>query len=382
MKRTFLYLLFLLCVPSLMGQTRKQMEEDLLNLPEMKNLGVMFISEPSDDEPFYTFKAVEPHQNHLTTLYWFHVYTKPKYEIRYYDIVTDSDCSLADWRKSLQPLAESVVQSDTKGLLQQYESAELGYAVQVKDGKVLLNFNTAKMKDTSYFKNSVLTLGDKSYEVSGLSAPCRGIFVGDIGQDTHPILCMLLENGKVEILSLFNAARTVNDFGFLSSGCLPGLSDIVSFESGGGGPFEDDEGETRYSYTTVYAIDKNHQRHEIELFIGDGQAKCQAEDRTYQLNLTDDWKIKLTEKQNNGLTAELWGRFRDLGHNDTYDQYDIEYHTMNLKEVQRYSPALGQIGGVQGKFKLNTANANQWIISLLNHPLIQEDTPIRLQCIF
>ena len=37
---------------------------------------------------------------HFATSFWFHVYTAPEYEIRIYDVVSDSEMTLAEWRDS------------------------------------------------------------------------------------------------------------------------------------------------------------------------------------------------------------------------------------------------------------------------------------------
>lgn len=80
--------------------TKKQIEAELLKLPEMKNLALACVSEPSNNEPFYTFHGLEHHDTHTTTVIWFHVYIKPDYQIKVYDIVTDSDLTLEQWRQS------------------------------------------------------------------------------------------------------------------------------------------------------------------------------------------------------------------------------------------------------------------------------------------
>jgi len=78
----------------------ERITKDILSLPEMKfkNASVMFVTEPSDTEPYYTFKGGSNVETHFATSFWFHVYTSPTDEIKVYDIVTDSEMTLEEWR--------------------------------------------------------------------------------------------------------------------------------------------------------------------------------------------------------------------------------------------------------------------------------------------
>jgi len=78
----------------------ERITKDILSLPEMKfkNAAVMFVTEPSDTEPYYTFKGGSNMETHFATSFWFHVYTSPTYEIKVYDIVNDSEMTLEEWR--------------------------------------------------------------------------------------------------------------------------------------------------------------------------------------------------------------------------------------------------------------------------------------------
>ena len=75
---------------------------DILSLPEMQfpHAAVMIVDVPTDAEPYFTVKGGSDMEDHFTTSFWFHVYTAPEYEIRIYDIVSDSEMSLEEWRNS------------------------------------------------------------------------------------------------------------------------------------------------------------------------------------------------------------------------------------------------------------------------------------------
>jgi hypothetical protein len=73
---------------------------DILALPEMqfKRAAAIIEERPTDAEPFYTIRAGSNADTHFATSFWFHVYTYPDYEIRLYDVASDSELSLDEWR--------------------------------------------------------------------------------------------------------------------------------------------------------------------------------------------------------------------------------------------------------------------------------------------
>ena len=80
----------------------ERISNDLIGLPEMKfdHAAILFVSGPSDEEPYYTFQGGSNMQTHFATSYWFHVYTAPKYEIKVYDLIMDEELSLGEWREA------------------------------------------------------------------------------------------------------------------------------------------------------------------------------------------------------------------------------------------------------------------------------------------
>ncbi|MDD2595723.1 MAG: hypothetical protein PHD11_07925 [Bacteroidales bacterium] len=159
------------------------------------------------------------------------------------------------------------------------------------------------------------------HNVEGLNGSCKKLFFGNWGQDVNPLLCMLMEDGSVEILD-FNNAVSRDDF--LSSGNIPGLEDIVSFNQYG------DEGGS-----IVQAVDKDGKAHDIEMFLG-----CPSEiyhfektDRgtmRYSLYLSADWKMYFGRGICNSEYEECYvGRFSGksfLGENEaaTYQYRTIQ----------------------------------------------------------
>jgi hypothetical protein len=81
---------------------KARISTDIFSLPEMKfpHASIMFIGEPSDDRPYYVVQGGSIMPTQFVGSLWFHVYTTPKYEIKVYDVATDSEMSLDEWRNS------------------------------------------------------------------------------------------------------------------------------------------------------------------------------------------------------------------------------------------------------------------------------------------
>ena len=60
---------------------------------------VMVEDHPSDSEPYYTVRGGANRADQFATSFWFHVYVDPVYEIKVYDVVSDRELSLEEWRK-------------------------------------------------------------------------------------------------------------------------------------------------------------------------------------------------------------------------------------------------------------------------------------------
>ena len=86
------------------------------------------------------------------------------------------------------------------------------------------------------------------------------MFIGNIGQDINPIVCLAMENGGLEIFSLFSATQTGR---FDSSGPLDGFKDIEAFKDST--VVDTVDGEFAGAYVTIFALNKNGDAKEIEL---------------------------------------------------------------------------------------------------------------------
>jgi len=147
------------------------------------------------------------------------------------------------------------------------------------------------LKNNIVFEESY-RLSDEPTEIWDVKGNVKKLYIGDIGQDYNPILCVLYEDGKVGIMQVYGAILT----GDTGLGRL-NMNDIVDFREGGGGPIEGDDGEVFYEYNTIYAIDKNGVEHEIMPYFGPEHLSllpCGEEGKeNYRLSFSSDWKMTI-----------------------------------------------------------------------------------------
>ena len=79
---------------------KEKIVKEVLALPEMKfkKAAAIIDSEPTDEQPYYTVKGGTDTDTHFATSHWFRVYTTPAFEIKYYDVVSDTEMTLAEHR--------------------------------------------------------------------------------------------------------------------------------------------------------------------------------------------------------------------------------------------------------------------------------------------
>ena len=132
---------------------------------------------------------------------------------------------------------------------------------EIKDGGLWLTFNKDQILPVGVVDEDSYRLPDGPIKVEGLKGAPKNFIIADIGQDYNPILCVLTEEGKVQILSLWNTVST----GDLEATEIP-MDNIVGFNDGPGGPWEDEDGTVFYDYTTIYGIDEEGNEHEVDIY--------------------------------------------------------------------------------------------------------------------
>ena len=181
---------------------------------------------------------------------------------------------------------------------------------EIKDGGVWLTFDKEQVVYQTSNDEEMYRLPDGPVEVEGLLGEPQSICIGDIGQDFNPILCVLLPEGKVQILNLWNSIST----GDLEATLLP-FEGIVGFEAGPGGEYESEDGEINYDHVTIYALDAKGGKEEIPLYLLEQNLEYSDNNDVlvYRLYLSEDWKMKyvVDDHENNRMEEER-GRFWEI----------------------------------------------------------------------
>lgn len=127
---------------------------------------------------------------------------------------------------------------------------ECGIWAKLKDGKALISFNKAKIEKEldGFYEDLTMCPDGEDLELMGVDSTVRDIYCGDIGQDTHPILALILDNGKVQIYSPFKA---LEDGHLRVSRPLWNMEGIYQCSTQRNPPFGEDE---ILDYVTFYGI--------------------------------------------------------------------------------------------------------------------------------
>lgn len=230
---------------------------------------------------------------------------------------------------------------------------------RIEGNDVLLQFNREEIEQICFNENEVYCLPETPVSVTNLKGVPKSVCIADIGQDFNPILCVLLENGDVQILSLFGSARNCD---LEASEVL--LHNVNSFREGGGGAWEDEDGETYYEYTTIYAVSGDNEQ-EIPLCInGDCLQYAEPVEGSVaicQLRLTQDWKMSYALGwEESEFAMAMYGYLWPIS--EDYDkmvfrygyeltqQVDFEDYEEDVKEVSQKGVFEIRYGETQGYF--------------------------------
>lgn len=227
---------------------------------------------------------------------------------------------------------------------------------EIKDGTVWLTFDKGQVVYQTTNDEEVYRLPDEPVAVEGLLGAPQGVVIGDIGQDFNPILCVLLPEGQVQILNLWNSTTT----GDLDATLLP-MEGIVGFETGPGGPYESEDGEINYEYVTIYAVDAQGVKVEIPLYLLEHNLEYSEnhDAMVYRLHLSEDWKMQyvIDDREHNRMEEER-GRFWEI--ESDWDKMVFRFG-YELTDAFRYSEngVKGNDEDAKGVFEIRK-NDGEW----------------------
>lgn len=247
-------------------------------------------------------------------------------------------------------------------------------SIEGKDGKPLVDYSPMiSLKDGKAFvrlSRGIDECPEGEYEIEDLSGKCGGVFIGNIGQDINPIVCLAMENGGLEIFSLFSATQTGRSD---SSGPLDGFKDIDAFKDST--VVDTVDGEFAGAYVTIFALDKNGDAKEIELTpslnaeISFLQNNDDGKITEHKIVITQDWKITYSTSWFEGDPIEEYrGRIRPL--KADYDNHVFEYSYVFFERLH-YSQdmmATSEKINLAGSFRHTSDNLG-YLVTPLSGPL-------------
>lgn len=247
-------------------------------------------------------------------------------------------------------------------------------SIEGKDGKPLVDYSPMiSLKDGKAFvrlSRGIDECPEGEYEIEDLSGKCGGVFIGNIGQDINPIVCLAMENGGLEIFSLFSATQTGR---FDSSGPLDGFKDIEAFKDST--VVDTVDGEFAGAYVTIFALNKNGDAKEIELTpslnaeISFLQNNDDGKITKHKIVITQDWKITYSTSWFEGDPIEEYrGRIRPL--KADYDNHVFEYSYVFFERLH-YSQdmmATSEKINLAGSFRHTSDNLG-YLVTPLSGPL-------------
>ena len=228
---------------------------------------------------------------------------------------------------------ESVGEEVNKGFLSEcsYKGISAGINAKIVNGKVSVSFD--REEATSIFGEQEFMLED-NYIVECKSGKCKGLFIGDVGQDYNPVLCCLMEDGGIEVIELYEALR---NYDFRTSGRLRGHDNIVSVSNEG---VQVGEG----GYVTLFTFDKSGNKREVDfnaLLNGTWihQVKVEEYDVRYIVYLSSDWKITyVCGYVDSDVFEGFLGICRITEETDNYIIYEYEMKESDRSEMTGEAP--------------------------------------------
>ena len=230
------------------------------------------------------------------------------------------------------------------------------YRATIKDGKVELSFNIPEAIRFLGIDEDQWHVGTEPRMVETKGDTVVSVFMKDIGQDYHPVLCMLMDDGTVEILDVFLA---VENGDFETSGALHGFRDIKGFDVLKESDF-DDLDDNFMDHQGIVAVNGKGEREEISLFYGPKMIMKEYEEdgKPYSklFTFTSDWKITYEV----GIAGEILeyrytGKFWYSEYDGLNDESEYGYH-FDLTDVlgdEPYTVDESRVN-IKGSFKMAT----------------------------
>lgn len=206
--------------------------------------------------------------------------------------------------------------------------APLGISVMLKNGRVSACYDKQTINN---WLTSQSCVADGWVSLQGINGVVKDIYVADIGQDTNPVLGILMSDGTVRMYRLFDGIKGE----YYVSAQLPNMKDIVGFTDVANDKEERD-------YVTFFAVDSKGKQYEMETFFPCGNIDYDVTgDYPYShctISLGNSGNMKFVATPVNGQPAVVRsGTYTVtlIADGKGIDTYRVDYHLTRVLKNDR-----------------------------------------------
>lgn len=229
----------------------------------------------------------------------------------------------------------------TSVVLEDYEGKPAGLTARIDDGKVFVSIDSERFEN--YFdQDADYRLNDTLYEVQNLDAKIVSLHIGWCGEGRADVLCMLRDDGLVQILDIWDAVTRCGCF--KASWPLPGLRDIVAFKDWEQADIYDIIAVDGNGNEVAIPYDEYTMRGDYVLADSEGTRLC--------LSFTGDWKfvcMVFTTGQN-GFVTQIDQYAGEYAIKEGNDDRDMVYYTTYTKSSMFSEESVQEPFKTQGYF--------------------------------
>lgn len=226
--------------------------------------------------------------------------------------------------KGVFPMEEKILE------IADYDGNKLGINVMLKNGRVAIYYDTPTI-------NKWIWKGVCSQEgwvnLKGINGIVKDIYVGDIGQDTNPIVGLLMRDGTVKMFDVVESLHEDAENLYVSAP-QKDMKNIVGFTNNA----DDDE---ERDYVTFFAVDDKGRQFEMSTYYLCGSIDAYLDGgnaREVVISMNGSGNIQLQVYDLQGKVEQRQGTFsvENLSIDTESSEYRVNYHCTRLLEGDKY----------------------------------------------
>lgn len=217
-------------------------------------------------------------------------------------------------------------------------------SARLRDGKVTVSFHRAQIEewfDEGFFPDYYMCPEGVDLEVENVAGNVRDIFCGDLGNSPHPVLSLLLDDGRVQI---FSAMHAIMHGGMQVSQPLPDLRNIQYFTHYPASFAEEGDPMEAEYYPIYYGVDGYGEAHGIYrgLLSANWMYNFGGKGNYLNIEMDDNWNIWFHHGPNweeEGDLINYYGTCQPVMSQDGTPDFNVyRYHFTSYITSADYGP--------------------------------------------